>query len=304
MILRAALLWLSRRGRLRRWVETAPLARRLTCRFIAGRSLADALEVSTRLNRMGVLVTLDHLGENVTSSGDAQASRAAYLEALAQIRKLQLDSTVSIKLSQFGLDLSETLCAELVEAVVSEAARAGLGVEVDMESYDYVERTLRLVVSLHGKYGNLRGVIQAYLRRSEGDLEMLCERGIPVRLCKGAYSEPPSRAFARQRRVNENFLRLARILLDRGVYPGFATHDEGLISEIRRYARDQGIPSDRYEFQMLYGIRRDLERRFVRDGCRLRLYVPYGDAWYPYFMRRLAERPANLLFLLKNLVRG
>ncbi len=304
MILRHLLLWLSRRPGLRRWVETSPMARRLTSRFIAGQRLEEAVAVALRLNRMGLLVTLDHLGEHVQSHELARASRDAYLEALAEIRRLRLDSTVSVKLSQFGMDISEELCWEHVEAVVAEAARSGSSVEVDMESFDYVDRTLRLVVAMHEKYGNLRGVIQAYLRRSEADLEMLCERGIPVRLCKGAYSEPPARAFPRKSEVNRNFLRLARILLDRGVYPGFATHDERLLTEIRLYARQQGIPSDRYEFQMLYGIRRDLERRFLEDGYRLRLYVPYGDAWYPYFMRRLAERPANLLFLLKNLVRG
>ncbi len=304
MILRHVLLWLSRRPALRHWVESSPVSRRLTSRFIAGQRLEGAIAVSRRLNRMGLLVTLDYLGEQVGSRDLARASRDTYLEVLGEIQRLRLDATVSVKLSQFGLDISEALCHEHLEAVVSEAARLATSVEVDMESYDYVDRTLHLVVRMHEKHGNLRGVIQAYLRRSEGDLEMLCQRGIPVRLCKGAYSEPPARAFPRKSEVNWNFLRLARILLDRGIYPGFATHDERILAEIRRYAHQQGIPSDRYEFQMLYGIRRDLERRFLEDGYRLRLYVPFGEAWYPYFMRRLAERPANLLFLLKNLVRG
>jgi len=304
MILRRSLLFLSRRRRLRRWVETSRAARRLTRRFIAGERLEEALEVCRRLNRMGLLVTLDHLGENITSPPEIRASREACLEALERIRELGLNSTLSIKLSQFGLDVSETICAEHVEAVVREAARLGSGVEVDMESREYVDRTLALVVRLHEKYGNLRGVIQAYLRRSLADLEMLCERGVPVRLCKGAYSAPAAVAYTSRRQVRENFLRLMQVLMDRGVYPGFATHDEVLLAAIRRYAREQGIPSDRYEFQMLYGIRRDLERRFLQDGCRLRLYVPYGDAWYPYFMRRLAEHPAHLLLLLRNLLRG
>jgi len=304
MILRETLLFLSRRRRLRRWVETSPLARRLTARFIAGQRLEDAVSVSRRLNRKGLLVTLDHLGENITSEAEVRASRDACLEALCRISEHRLEATVSIKPSQFGLDVSEELCREHVEAVVREAARIGTYVEVDMEAREYVEPTLRLVVKMHERYGNVRGVIQAYLRRSRSDLEMLCERGVPVRLCKGAYSAPSAVAFTRRREVNQSFLDLALILLDRGVYPGFATHDEGLITAIRRWAREQGIPSDRYELQMLYGIRRDLARRLTGEGCRLRLYVPYGEAWYPYFMRRLAEHPANLLLLARNLVRA
>lgn len=304
MILRNLLLFLSRRQGLRRWLETSPLARRHTSRFIAGQKLEDALAVSRRLNGDGLLVTLDHLGENVTSLKEAEASRDAYLQALRCIAQTKLKATVSIKLTQFGLDLSERACRENMDAVAGEAARFGTSVEVDMESMDYVDRTLRLVVEMHERYGNIRGVIQAYLRRSQEDLEMLCAKGVPIRLCKGAYSEPPSVAYARKSEVDANFVSLMQILLDRGVYPGLATHDEKIIEEAKRYARERGIPSRQFEFQMLYGIRRDLERRFMQDGYRLRLYVPYGDAWYPYFMRRLAERPANLFFLLRNLVRG
>lgn len=304
MLLRSTLLWLSRRHWLRSWVENSPLARRLTSRFIAGRELEDAIAVCRRLNAMGILATLDHLGEHVRSEAEVVASQQAYLRALDGIRQMGLAATVSVKLSQFGMDLSESLCERSVTAVAEQAARVGTSVEVDMESLDYVDRTLRLVVRLHERFGNVRGVIQAYLRRSQADLERLCERGIPVRLCKGAYSEPPAVAYPTRRQVRENYLRLMRILLDRGVDPGFATHDELILEEIRRYARQQGIPSQRYEFQMLYGIRRDLERQLVAEGYRLRLYVPYGDAWFPYFMRRLAERPANLLFLLRNLVKG
>jgi len=304
MVLRNALLFLSRRKGLRRWIETSPLAGRLTSRFIAGLTLDDALAVSRRLNGLGALVTLDHLGENVTSLGEAAACRDAYLEALHSIAELNLRSTVSIKLTQFGLDFSEQACRSNVDQVAREAAHRGTSIEVDMESIEYVDRTLRLVLDLHQSYGNVRGVIQAYLRRSRKDLETLCDQGVPVRLCKGAYSEPPEVAFPRKRDVNASYVHLMKILLDRGVDPGLATHDERIIEEARRYAREQGIPADRFEFQMLYGIRRDLERRFLQDGYRLRLYVPYGDAWYPYFMRRLAERPANLFFLLRNLVRG
>jgi proline dehydrogenase len=173
-----------------------------------------------------------------------------------------------------------------------------------MESTEYVDRTLGVVTDMHEACGNVRGVVQAYLYRSEKDIEELCARRVPVRLCKGAYREPPSVAYQKKREVDRNYIRLMKILLDRGAYPGLATHDEAILEDAKRYAYERGIPRDRFEFQMLYGIPRDLERRFVQQGYRLRLYVPYGEAWYPYFMRRLAERPANLLFLLRNFVRG
>lgn len=303
MLVRTVLLFLSRRRRLRRWVETSRLGRRLTGRFIAGLRLEDAIAVCRRLNGLGLLVTLDCLGENVTSAAEVEAARQAYLAALEAIERLGLRSTVSLKLSQFGLDFSERLCYESVEAVVRRAVAVPTSVEVDMESLEYVDRTLALVVRMHETHGHVRGVIQAYLRRSREDLEMLCERGIPVRLCKGAYREPAAVAFQSRDEIRENFLALARVLLDRGVYPGFATHDEFLLRRIRESARETGVPSAGYEFQMLYGVRRDLERSFVEDGLRLRLYVPYGEAWYPYFMRRLAEHPANLVLILRNLFR-
>ncbi|MGC8791859.1 MAG: proline dehydrogenase family protein [Bryobacteraceae bacterium] len=285
-------------------METSALARRLTSRFVAGQELEDAIAVCRRLNDAGYLVTLDCLGEGVTSAAEVVAARDAYLAALEGIQRLGLNATVSLKLSQFGMDFSESLCREHVEAVVARAAAVSTSVEVDMEALPYVDRTLALVVHMHERYGNVRGVIQAYLRRSQADLEMLCERGIPVRLCKGAYREPARVAFTRRWQIRQNFLVLARILLDRGVYPGFATHDEFLIERILAYAREQGIPSERYEFQMLYGVRRDLERRFLSEGLRLRLYVPYGRAWFPYFMRRLGEHPSNLLLLLRNIFRA
>ncbi|MCS7315613.1 MAG: proline dehydrogenase family protein [Bryobacterales bacterium] len=304
MLARTVLLFLSRRRRLRRWVETSALARRLTSRFVAGLKLDDALAVCRRLNELGLLVTLDCLGENVTSAAEVEAARNAYLAALDSIEELGLRATVSLKLSQFGLDFSEELCYRCVEEVVRRAAAVPTSVEVDMESLEYVDRTLALVVRMHQAHGNVRGVIQAYLRRSRDDLEMLCERGIPVRLCKGAYREPASVAYQTRAEIRASFLSLADLLLDRGVYPGFATHDEFLIGRIRQHAREAGVPATGYEFQMLYGVRRDLERKFLEDGLRLRLYVPYGEAWYPYFMRRLAEHPANLVLLLRNLFRS
>jgi len=234
----------------------------------------------------------------------AAACRDAYLEALRRIAAENIEATVSIKLTQFGLDVSDTECRRNVLRVVAAAAAAGNRVEIDMESSDYVDRTLDLVEQLHASHGNLRAVIQAYLYRSERDVARLCALGIPVRLCKGAYREPPERAFPDKRDVDGNYLRLMKRLLDAGVDPAIASHDEAIIAETVRHARERAIAADRFEFQMLYGIRRDLQRRLVRQGWRVRLYVPYGLAWYPYFMRRLAERPANLMFLLRNLLRA
>ena len=303
MILRNLLLFLSNRARLRRWVENSPLGRKLTQRFVAGKTLDEGLAVCAKLNAEGILATLDHLGENAGSIEEAATSRDAYLEALDRIAERQLKATVSIKPTHFGLDFSEDACRDYVASVVSAARRTGNSVEVDMESLGYVDRTLRLVTELHESGGCVRAVIQAYLRRSESDIERLCRKGIPVRLCKGAYREPAEAAFPRRRDVDDNYLRLTRILLRDGVYPAVATHDERIIASVVRAVREQGLVPDQLEFQMLYGIRKSLQRRLVREGFRVRLYVPYGVAWYPYFMRRLAERPANLFFLAKNLLR-
>jgi proline dehydrogenase len=303
MLVRNALLLAARQQWLRRWVERSPVARLLTRRFVAGETLEEGLAVCAKLNREGILATLDHLGENVTSAEEAAASRDAYLAALDAIAARGLQATVSIKLTHFGLDFSEPACRDYVTAVVRRARERGNAVEVDMESSGYVDRTLRLVMDLHEIFGCVRAVIQAYLRRSERDLKMLLERGIPVRLCKGAYREPASIALVRRRDINANYVRLARLLLAGGVQPAFATHDERMIAEVIRMAGERGMNPDHLEFQMLYGVRRSLQQRLARQGFRVRLYVPYGVAWYPYLMRRLAERPANLLFLLKNLVR-
>ncbi len=304
MALRSLLLYLSRRKRLRRWMETSPIAERLTERFIAGLTLDDGLSVCKRLEREGILVSMDRLGESVTSPAEAEASRDGYLEILHRIAASGFDASISIKLTQFGLDLSESACRANVERLVSEAARLGKTVEIDMESSEYTDRTLDIACAMHEAHGNIRAVVQAYLRRSAEDIERMCELRVPVRLCKGAYKEPATVAFASKREVDESYVRLMQVLLDRGAYPGLATHDQRIIEEAHRFARERGIPPDRYEFQMLYGIRRDLARRFAAGGYRIRLYVPFGEAWYPYFMRRLAERPANLLFLMRNMFQG
>ena len=285
-------------------METSALARRLAARFVAGDTFADGLEAGRRINREGIAVTFDRLGESVTSLAEAEASRDEYLRVLDEISDHHLDANVSIKLTQFGMDISEHACRANVEQLVRRARDRNGFVRVDMESSEYTERTLRLVNDLHAQYETVGTVIQAYLRRSEKDIETLCRQGIRVRLCKGAYLEPAEAAFQEKSEVDRNFVHLTRILLAAGTYPAIATHDEKIIQDAKGFASARNLSRDSFEFQMLYGIRRDLQRRLVAEGYRLRLYVPFGKAWYPYFMRRLAERPANVLFLARNLLRG
>ncbi len=303
-MLRSLFLLLSRQPRLRHWIETSSLADRLTSRFIAGSSLDSALAVCAKLNADQIFAALDHLDESVTSLSEAACSRDAYLAALDRIAQLGLKATVSIKLTQLGLDFSEPECRRNVERLVEQARAVGSAVEVDMESSPYVDRTLGLVSDLHAKHGSVRAVIQAYLYRSESDIENLCRQSIPVRLCKGAYQEPSSVAFPKKRDVDRNYVRLMIRLLGAGVNPAIASHDENILGSAIKHVRENKIGADRFEFQMLYGIRRDLQRSLIGDGYRLRLYVPYGQAWYPYFMRRLAERPANVFFLARHLLRN
>jgi proline dehydrogenase len=286
-------------------METSSASRRFTSRFIAGRTLDEALRVASQLAADGILTSLDFLGENVTSIDEAAASRNSYLKALDGIACRRLPATVSIKLSQFGLNLSEQICLNNVGALVERAKRLGTCVEIDMESAEYADRTLAVVSEIHHRFGgHVRAVIQAYLYRSEQDIIGLSEQRIPVRLCKGAYREPAEVAFQQKSEVDRNYLLLMKMLLETGEYPAIASHDEAILSECLSYVREKQIAPGRFEFQMLYGIRRDLQRTLTQGGFRLRSYVPYGDAWYPYFMRRLAERPANLLFVAKNVLRG
>jgi proline dehydrogenase len=302
-VLRSLFLVLSRQQWLRHWMETSPAAERLTSRFVAGDSLEREVAVCQKLNANGYLATLDHLGESVRSLEEGTQSREAYLAALDQIAKLNLQATVSVKLTQLGLDFSETACLANVECLVARAKSIGRMVEVDMESSAYVDRTLALVSSLHAKYASVRAVIQAYLFRSESDIRDLCKAAIPIRLVKGAYAESSEIAYARKKDVDDNYIRLMFELFDCGTNPAIATHDEKILDRALRYIRERNLGAERSEFQMLYGVRRDLQRRLVSEGCRVRVYVPYGDAWYPYFMRRLAERPANALFLARNLLK-
>lgn len=301
--MRSILLFLSRRKALRRWFEASAPARRLYSRFIAGETLAEALAAAERINREGIALTLDHLGENVTSLDEAALSRDVCVNALSEMATRKIDGNVSIKLTQFGMDISAEQCRANVAKLVETAGNLGRFVRVDMESSAYTERTIALVCDLHSQFSAVGTVIQAYLRRSEQDIEMLCRRGVRVRLCKGAYLEPAEVAFQKKTEVDRNFVRLMKTLLTSGPYPAIATHDEKIIAEAKSFVRERGISRDSFEFQMLYGIRRDLQKRLVAEHFRLRLYVPFGKAWYPYFMRRLAERPANLLFVARNLFR-
>jgi proline dehydrogenase len=302
-MMRSAFLYLSRRKALRRWMEAWRLSRKVTRRFVAGETLDEALAVCERLQSEGVFSTLDHLGENVRTIEEASASCDAYVSALEQIAARHLSSTIAIKLTQFGLDLSAQACLDNVRRLEAQAKTAGSRVEIDMESSAYTERTLALAIQAGSECGCVRVCVQAYLHRSAGDIERLSAAAVPVRLVKGAYREPPAAAIPRKQDVDSNYVALMKNLLDHGVYPALATHDERIIQQAIEYATSRGIRKDSFEFQMLYGIRRDLQRRLIQQGYRLRLYIPYGTDWYPYFMRRLAERPANVLFVLRNLLK-
>jgi len=275
----------------------------LAARFVAGANLDEALAVSRRLNAEGIAVTLDHLGESVTSLAEAAEARDVYLRTLPAIVEARIDGNVSLKLTQLGLDFSYDQCLANVERLAACAARLNTFVRVDMESSEYTERTLRLACGLHAAYGSAGVVIQACLYRSRRDIEDLCAKRVRVRLCKGAYLEPAAVAFPRKSDVDRNYVELMKLLLDKGEYPAIATHDGRIVAETKAYAARRGVARDAFEFQMLYGIRRDLQEQLVSEGYRLRLYAPFGQAWYPYYMRRLAERPANILFILRHLFR-
>jgi proline dehydrogenase len=301
---RAFFIFLSRQKQLRRWMETSAVAQRLSTRFVAGETLEQALAVARKLNQEGITVTLDHLGESVTSLAEAREARDVYLRTLDTISAGGIQANVSLKLTQFGLDLSYEECLANVDQLVKRAAELGSFVRVDMESSEYVDRTLELVRTLHERHGAVGVVIQAYLYRSKDDIAKLCAEKIRVRLCKGAYLEPASAAFPQKAEVDRSYVELTRQLLTDGVYPAIATHDEAMIGQTKQFVSSKGIGRECFEFQMLYGIRRDLQQQLVADGYRLRLYVPFGKAWYPYYMRRLAERPANVVFILRNLLRS
>jgi proline dehydrogenase len=302
-MLRHFFLFLSRQRKLERWLLRVPGARRLAGQFVAGETLPEAMAAVGQLIAAGRLATLDHLGENVRSAEQARAAMDAYREMLEEIARQRLRWGVSVKLTQLGLDLSEELCRSHLRLLVERAEQCGSFVRVDMESSAYTDRTLALVTELRRNYAAIGAVIQAYLYRSEQDVRRLLEQGTKVRLCKGAYNEPPTIAYPRKADVDASFVRLMQMLLASGIYHGIATHDPRMIEATCRTAGEIGLAQDGFEFQMLYGIRRDLQQQLVERGYRLRLYVPFGKEWFPYFMRRLAERPANVLFVLKGLAR-
>lgn len=304
--MRAFFIWLSESRRLRAFAERSAVGQRLSHRFVAGESVDEALAATRSVNDLGMSVSVDNLGENVTNADEARHSAALYRQMLDQIAARKLNANVSLKLTHMGLDVDEALAHQLVCGLVEHAARIGNFVRVDMEGSPYTQRTLDFVHQVHAQPGNagvIGAVIQSYLYRSEKDVEALLAQRICIRLCKGAYQESAEIAFPKKADSDANYVRLMKMLLKSGVYHGIATHDEKMIQATIAFARAEKIPADAFEFQMLYGIRRDLQQQLVREGWRMRVYIPFGTEWYPYFMRRLAERPANALFVLKNLFR-
>jgi proline dehydrogenase len=301
-MLRGALLYFSEQPVLKR-VFGGPLARPLVRRFVAGEDLNEAMTAVRRLNDAGMTVTLDYLGEAVSNAEEAGAAALQYIAILHAIERQGARSNASLKLTQMGLDVERALCVRNVERIIAQAERFSNFIRIDMEGSDYTQTTLDIFKELFAQHKNVGIVIQSYLYRSEADVRELNAMGARVRLCKGAYNEPPSVAFPLKADTDENYLKLMRMLLSEGTYPAIATHDERMIDSTREFAAREGISPDSFEFQMLYGIRRDLQEQLVRDGYRMRVYVPYGGQWYPYLMRRMAERPANLLFVLGGILR-
>lgn len=300
--MRALLLRLSQNKRLAPLIMRNPASRRVARRFVAGQTLDEAVAVARRLNQSGRAVSLDLLGENVSDEEGARRAAESYTAIFERIAQEKLNANVSLKLTQLGLDLGRPLCAELLEGIVVHAAGLGNFVRIDMEGSAYTDRTVQIARQVRAKHENVGTVMQAYLYRTETDIASLLAAGCRLRLCKGAYNEPPEIAFAKKSEVDANYLRLMKLLLPSGIFHGIATHDPAVIRATEEFARQRGIAPEQFEFQMLYGIREDLQARLVREGYRLRVYVPYGSEWFPYFMRRLAERPANLMFFLRNLL--
>jgi len=303
---RAFFIALSESRMLRAVAERSAIGRRLSSRFVAGMSVEDALEATAATNARGMTVSVDNLGENVTNLEEARHSAQLYHDMIDALTARKLDANVSLKLTHMGLDIDETVSRTIVGEVVAHAVRRQNFVRIDMEGSPYTQKTLDIVRELHRQPGNAKrvgAVIQSYLHRSERDVQELCAEGIRIRLCKGAYKEPAEIAFQEKADVDANFVKLMRILLKSGTYHGIATHDPKMIDATKDFARSENIAPDQFEFQMLYGVRRDLQEQLVRDGWRMRVYIPFGTEWYPYLMRRLAERPANAIFILKNVFR-
>jgi proline dehydrogenase len=305
-LLRSAFIALSRNPVLRRFGERSSIGTRLSSRFVAGMEIDDALRVAAAVNNQGMAVSLDSLGESVTTEHEAHTAAEIYHRLLDAIAARKLNANVSVKLTQMGLSLSHELAEGIAENLTEHARSGGSFVRIDMEDSSLTQVTLDIVRRIHARPG-LRGaigtVIQSYLYRSQADIEQLLAEGIRVRLCKGAYKEPAEVAFPRKPDVDANYVRLTCMLLDSPIFHGLATHDPAMISAAKSFAGQHGVEASRYEFQMLFGVRRDLQRELVQEGYKVRVYIPFGREWYPYFMRRLAERPANVFFIAKNLLR-
>jgi proline dehydrogenase len=307
-MLRAAFIALSESRSLRAIAERSRIGQRTSARFVAGKEVSDAIRAAAAMNQLGASVSIDNLGENVTNADEARASADLYYNLLDEISAHKLDANISLKLTHMGLDVDEKLAYEIVRGLVAKAASMSPRnfVRVDMEGSAYTQRTLNFVHELHRLPGNENSVgtvIQSYMRSAEADVDKLLSERIRIRLCKGAYKEPGSIAFQKKSEVDANYVKLMKTLMKSGVYHGLATHDEAIINQAKAFATRENIPRNAFEFQMLHGIRRDLQQSLVKDGWGMRVYIPFGTEWYPYFMRRLAERPANVFFLAKNLLR-
>ena len=307
-MLRALFISLSESHWLRAIAERSSIGQKFSSRFVAGTQVEDVLRATRTINESGLSVSIDNLGENVSNADEARASAQLYHQLLDDIAEQKLNANISLKLTHMGLDVDEKLAREQVAGLVAKAASMNPRnfVRVDMEGSPYTQRTLDFVHELHwapGNKGCVGAVIQSYMRRSESDVEKLLAEGIRIRLCKGAYKEPPEIAFQQKSEVDANYVKLMKILMKSSVYHGLATHDENIINQAKAFATKERISRDAFEFQMLHGIRRDLQQSLARDGWRMRVYIPFGTEWYPYLMRRLAERPANVFFIAKNLFR-
>jgi proline dehydrogenase len=300
-VLRSLFIALSRNKPLRAFSERSSIGRTLSSRFVAGMSVTEALAAAEELNREGISASLDSLGESVTDAAQAHAGAAVYHQLLDQIQQRRLDANVSVKLSQMGLDVDPELAEGILRGMLTHAEEADTFVRIDMEGAEHTETTLKVTERLNQRWPGLVGtVLQAYLYRTVDDAKRLVDQGIRIRLCKGAYKEPASIAYANKSDVDENYSHLMVYLATSGVFCGIATHDEAIIDRMCFLTEQYNLPKHTFEFQMLYGIRRDLQRALAASGYRVRVYIPFGPEWYPYFMRRLAERPANVLFLAKN----
>lgn len=304
MATKSVFLYLSKSDRFKNFLTRFKSFNAVTRRFVAGEVLSDAADAIQRLNQKGISASFDHLGESISSESETRKEVNEYVRVLDTISDQKLNSNVSVKLTQLGLDVSHDLCYANTRAIVEAAAGHDNFVRIDMEDSTKTEGTLEVFKRLRRDFENVGIVVQAYLYRTENDVRELLEMGARIRLCKGAYKEPAAVAFQDKADVDANFVKLAEILLPSGIYHGIATHDENMIAAAKKFAKENGIAADKFEFQMLYGIRRDLQEKLVGEGYRMRVYVPYGLYWYPYFMRRLAERPANIWFVLRNMLRG